>query len=58
MVPTTPYHSYSAAVATNGTVTGNVVQETTMYTVVPMVSEPGAHPVDPNFCLDSDLLSF
>jgi hypothetical protein len=22
------------------------------------VREPGAHPVDPNFCLDSDLLSF
>ena len=39
MVPITPYHSYSAAaVATNGTVTGNVVQETTTYTVVPMVS--------------------
>jgi hypothetical protein len=39
MVPLTPYHSYStAAVATNGTITGNVVQETRTYTVVPMVS--------------------
>ena len=39
MVPVTPYHSYStAAVATNGTITGSVVQETRTYTVVPMVS--------------------
>jgi hypothetical protein len=39
MVPLTPYHSFSAAaVATNGTVTGNVVQVTRTYTVVPMVS--------------------
>lgn len=39
MVPLAPYHSYStAAVATNGTITGSVVQETRTYTVVPMVS--------------------
>jgi len=39
MVPLTPYHSYSvAAVAMNGTVTNNVVQETKTFTVVPMVS--------------------
>jgi uncharacterized alkaline shock family protein YloU len=39
MVPLTPYHSYStAAVATNGAITGSVVQETRTYTVVPMVS--------------------
>jgi hypothetical protein len=38
MVPLTPYHSYSvAAVATNGAITSNVVQETRTYTVVPVV---------------------
>jgi hypothetical protein len=38
MVPLMPFHSYSAAaVATNGAVTGNVVQETLTYTVVPLV---------------------
>ncbi|MGO8718682.1 MAG: hypothetical protein ACLQMO_05625 [Acidobacteriaceae bacterium] len=37
MVPLMPFHSYStAAVATNGVVTGNVVQETLTYTVVPL----------------------
>ena len=36
IVPTSPFHSYStAAVAKNGVVTGNVVQETKTYTVVP-----------------------
>jgi hypothetical protein len=39
MIPTKPYHSYSAAaVATGGSVTGNVVQQTTTYTVVPIAS--------------------
>jgi hypothetical protein len=39
MVPAAPYHSYSAAaVATNGTITKSVVQETLTYTVVPVVS--------------------
>jgi hypothetical protein len=38
MVPLTPYHSYGkAAVAKNGVVTDNVVQETKTYTVVPAV---------------------
>jgi hypothetical protein len=38
MVPLTPYHSYGkAAVAKNGVVTDNVVQETKTYTVVPTV---------------------
>jgi hypothetical protein len=37
MVPMKPYHSYAAAeVAANGSVTGNVVQETLTYTVVPV----------------------
>jgi hypothetical protein len=36
MVPMRPFHSYaSAAVATNGTVTGYIVQESLTYTVVP-----------------------
>jgi hypothetical protein len=39
MVPLTPYHSYSAAeVATGGSPTGNVVQQTVTYTVVPAAS--------------------
>lgn len=39
IIPLTPYHSYSAAaVATNGTITKNVVQQSLTYTVVPMVS--------------------
>ncbi len=39
MVPTTPFHGYAkASVATNGAVTGNVVQETRTYTVIPMES--------------------
>lgn len=38
MLPTTPYHSFSkAAVATNGKVTDNIVQQTTTYTVIPAV---------------------
>jgi hypothetical protein len=38
MVPLTPYHSYGkAAVAKNGVVTDNIVQETKTYTVVPAV---------------------
>ncbi len=38
IVPLTPYHSYAkAAVAKNGVVTDNVVQETKTYTVVPTV---------------------
>jgi len=38
MVPLTPFHSYGkAAVAKNGVVTDNVVQETKTYTVVPTV---------------------
>ena len=38
MVPFTPYHSYTkAAVAKNGVVTDNVVQESKTYTVVPIV---------------------
>jgi hypothetical protein len=37
MVPVRPFHSYSAAaIATNGAVTGSVVQETLTYTVVPL----------------------
>ena len=36
MVPLRPYHSYAAAaVAANGVPTGNVVQETLTYTVIP-----------------------
>jgi hypothetical protein len=39
MVPFLPYHSYAAAaVAANGVVTGNVVQETLTYTVVPVAA--------------------
>jgi hypothetical protein len=39
MVPFLPYHSYSvAAVAVNGTIIKNVVQQTSTYTVIPMVS--------------------
>jgi hypothetical protein len=38
MVPTTPYHSFSkAAVATNGKVTDNIVQQTKTYAVIPAV---------------------
>jgi hypothetical protein len=37
-VPLLPFHSYSAAaVAKNGVVTGNVVQQMLTYTVVPLV---------------------
>ena len=37
MVPVMPFHSYStAAIANNGVVTGNVVQESLTYTVVPL----------------------
>jgi hypothetical protein len=37
MVPARPFHSYAtAAIASNGAVTGNVVQETLTYTVVPL----------------------
>jgi len=37
MVPVRPFHSYSAAaVSTAGVVTGNVVQQTLTYTVVPL----------------------
>lgn len=37
MVPARPFHSFStAAVASNGSVTGNVVQESLTYTVVPL----------------------
>jgi hypothetical protein len=37
MVPGRPFHSYSAAaLATNGVATGNVVQQTLTYTVVPL----------------------
>lgn len=38
LVPLSPYHSYAkAAVASNGTVTNNVVQQNLTYTVVPAV---------------------
>jgi hypothetical protein len=38
LVPVSPYHSYvKAAVANNGTVTNNVVQQNLTYTVVPAV---------------------
>jgi hypothetical protein len=38
LVPLTPYHSYTkAAVAKNGVVTDNIVQESKTYTVVPIV---------------------
>lgn len=38
LVPTQPYHSYTkAAVASNGVVTNNVVQQNLTYTVVPAV---------------------
>jgi hypothetical protein len=37
MVPVRPFHSYAvAATASNGAITGNVVQESQTYTVVPM----------------------
>jgi hypothetical protein len=37
MVPARPFHSYAiAAVAANGSITGNVVQESLTYTVVPL----------------------
>lgn len=37
MVPTLPFHSYAvAATAINGTITGNVVQESKTFTVVPL----------------------
>lgn len=38
LIPLSPYHSYAkAAVASNGTVTNNVVQQNLTYTVVPAV---------------------